>query len=219
MLRDDEIDLSQHRPSRVSRVVVIASTLAVALIAAWVFAPILLANYTGATATVAAVPKAQLIAPERAAPRVAMTQAAAATTQAPSTTAIAATETETTASTASTAQPATQQVASAGSGTTAPWPTEAPAWPNNAPVVNVPATETTINDQRSDTMQLASTSAATATNDTAETPHVPLPRSRPSRTIAAHLMIPLPRPRPDIETDAPSAADRAFELQIQRMGQ
>jgi hypothetical protein len=75
-------------------------------------------------------------------------------------------------------------------------------------------------------MQLAS-AAATAPADTnadtaatADQPavNVPLPRSRPSRLIAARLAIPLPRPRPDIDSsDAPTPAMRAFDLQVERM--
>jgi hypothetical protein len=46
--------------------------------------------------------------------------------------------------------------------------------------------------------------------------NVPLPRKRPSRLIAASLMIPLPRPRPEIEVEAP-AAPTTFDLQVERM--
>src|ERR1700693_1235409 len=55
----DELDLSDLQPSRIARVVVVASTLAVILIAAWVFAPILLAKYGSATATAATGPQAR----------------------------------------------------------------------------------------------------------------------------------------------------------------
>ena len=72
-------------------------------------------------------------------------------------------------------------------------------------------------------MQLASAAPADTNADTAaanvdQPVNVPLPRSRPSRLIAARLAIPLPRPRPDIaDSDAPTPAMRAFELQVERM--
>jgi len=64
-------------------------------------------------------------------------------------------------------------------------------------------------------MQLASASPAAPAADDVET--VPLPRSRPSRLIAARLAIPLPRPRPDIRGDGTSAEQAAFERQVERM--
>ena len=60
-MRTKMVDLPDEPPSRVSRVVVIVCTLGVALIAAWVFAPILLANYA---ATVPAVPRSPAVALE-----------------------------------------------------------------------------------------------------------------------------------------------------------
>jgi hypothetical protein len=44
-MRNTSKDTADERPSRISRVVVLLSTLGVALIAAWVFAPMLRANY------------------------------------------------------------------------------------------------------------------------------------------------------------------------------
>src|SRR5262249_25280384 len=46
--------------------------------------------------------------------------------------------------------------------------------------------------------------------------NVPLPRSRPSRLIAQRLAIPLPRPRPDIESEL-GAPPTTFDLQVERM--
>jgi hypothetical protein len=69
----------------------------------------------------------------------------------------------------------------------------------------------------------AETNADAAPNaDTAANPdvpvNVPLPRSRPSRQIAARLAIPLPRPRPDIDTsDVPTPEMKAFDVQVERM--
>jgi hypothetical protein len=60
-MRNTSKDLADERPSRISRVVVILSTLGVALIAAWVFAPMLLANYAS---TVPAAPKSRHVAPQ-----------------------------------------------------------------------------------------------------------------------------------------------------------
>src|ERR1700730_7208027 len=58
-MRHTTTEVANQRPSRVSRVAVILSTLGVALIAAWVFAPMLLASHT---ATVPAVPKPRTVA-------------------------------------------------------------------------------------------------------------------------------------------------------------
>src|SRR5712671_5860188 len=57
-MRHTTTEVANQRPSRVSRVAVILSTLGVALIAAWVFAPMLLASHT---ATVPA-PKPRTVA-------------------------------------------------------------------------------------------------------------------------------------------------------------
>ncbi|HZE47081.1 MAG TPA: hypothetical protein VE087_09395 [Xanthobacteraceae bacterium] len=58
-MRHTTTGVANERPSRVSRVAVILSTLGVALIAAWVFAPMLLASHT---ATVPAAPKPRTVA-------------------------------------------------------------------------------------------------------------------------------------------------------------
>jgi hypothetical protein len=58
-MRHTTTDVANERPSRVSRVAVILSTLGVALIAAWVFVPMLLASHT---ATVPAAPKPRTVA-------------------------------------------------------------------------------------------------------------------------------------------------------------
>jgi DNA polymerase-3 subunit gamma/tau len=50
-MRNSSKDLAGERPSRVSRVMVILSTLGVAVIATWVFAPMLLANYASTVPT------------------------------------------------------------------------------------------------------------------------------------------------------------------------
>ncbi|HEX4554564.1 MAG TPA: hypothetical protein VH249_11290 [Xanthobacteraceae bacterium] len=59
-MRNTSQDLADKGPSRISRVAVILSTLGVALIAAWVFAPMLLANYAS---SVPAAPKSRNLAP------------------------------------------------------------------------------------------------------------------------------------------------------------
>ena len=58
-MRHTTTGVANERPSRVSRVAVILSTLGVALIAAWVFVPMLLASHT---ATVPAAPKPRTVA-------------------------------------------------------------------------------------------------------------------------------------------------------------
>ena len=215
----NEIDLSQHRPSRVPRVVVILSTLGVALIAAWVFAPILMANYSVATAPVS--PKPRPAVEDQAAPTLASAQSAPATPTA-DTTAVASIDDQTAAPPAPVAPPAgpaggdtmaaTSASASASTSASPSWP--GPAWPQDrggqaaAPAAPAPPAN-------ADTMQVASA----APTDTPAEPfdNVPLPRKRPSRLIAASLAIPLPRPRPDIESDAPPADQSTFDLQVERM--
>src|SRR3979411_761215 len=58
-MRHTATGVANERPSRVSRVAVILSTLGVASIAAWVFAPMLLASHT---ASVPAAPKPRTVA-------------------------------------------------------------------------------------------------------------------------------------------------------------
>jgi hypothetical protein len=183
----NEIDLSDERPSRLSRVVVIISTLAVALIAAWVFAPILLANYI---AMVPSMPKPREAVERPAAPPRAAPVAIATLSTAP------ATDTTAVASTQEDATPAAPAFAPQSS---VAWPTEAAQEPPAQPP----------------SMQLAAATPATATADAME--NVPLPRKRPSLTIAARAAIPLPRPRPEIEGEVAPAELSAFERQVERM--
>jgi hypothetical protein len=218
----NEIDLSRLRPSRLSRVVVLVSTLGVALIAAWVFAPILLANYVAVTATVAASPKPTQIHQEPAslassAPVGPAAPAAAA--PAANTTAVAATEDD------------SSPPAPGGFGTRAnvPWPSDAAATPARpaqpaAPVRTAALTQPAAASQPAqpsepasgDALQLAAVDPAPATAEPFD--HVPLPRKRPSRLIAASLSIPLPRPRPsNIAGDPPPADQSLFDLQVDRM--
>jgi hypothetical protein len=205
MMRN-EIDLSQHRPSRVSRVVIIVSTLGVAVIAAWVFAPILLANYTAATATLSAGPKPRPIAQDQA-PRVAAAQAAA---PAAITTAAASADEQ-----APPPAAAPTRLAGFDTNAAAPWPKNPPALPQDTPTMSIsPAPPAPATD--ADSMRLASAAPTAASAETLD--NVPLPRKRPSHLIAARLAIPLPRPRPDnIESDAPSPNQATFDLQVERM--
>ena len=219
----DELDIAFDRPSRVSRVVVLLSTLAVAGIAIWVFSPILLANYTAFTMarTTGGPPPAAPVAATRAIAAVAPVAPAAAatpTTSSSDTTAAAAADEP---AAPSAVPPALRNFnARAGSG-----------WPNDPPAASLPPAFAATNDPpvtsaiappndppaaRADanTMRLAAVSPATASTDAANT--VPLPRARPSRLIAARLAIPLPRPRPDIPDEAP-ARPSSFDLQVERM--
>ena len=62
----DELDLSDYRPSRLPRVLLAVSTLAVALVAAWLFAPMLLAKFPKVAAIAAVGPKNTRVEPARA---------------------------------------------------------------------------------------------------------------------------------------------------------
>lgn len=225
----DELDLSDYRPSRLPRVLMIASALAIVAVAAWFFAPILLASYSKATATAAVGPKGVRPEQTRAASRsVAPVAPAEDTASAPVTTATA-TRNDDTASVPA-APRATDSKAAA------PWPTDLPAWPQPQPTAAAPAAPPPAlpaaqappaEAANSNTIQLASVTPADTNADNgvnADTPanpdlpaNVPLPRSRPSRQIAARLAIPLPRPRPQIEADVPTPEMKAFELQVDRM--
>jgi hypothetical protein len=179
-------------------VVVIASALGVAIIAAWVFAPNLLAGYTAATATLSAGPKPRPIAQDKAPPAA----------PAPITTASASADEQ--------APPAAAPTRLAGFDTSAAasWPKDPPAFPQDAPTMSIqPAPPAPADD--ADTMRLASAAPAAASAEALD--NVPLPRKRPSHLIASRLAIPLPRPRPDIEGDAPSPNQAAFDLQVERM--
>jgi hypothetical protein len=230
----DELDLSGYRPSRVPRVLMIVSTLAIMLVGAWFFAPILLAGYSKAAATALFNPKASRVAPAQTAAAIPTAPAQAA----PAETAAAPAPTTTAArndnASAPAAPPATKNNA------LAPWPTaDVPVWsqPDQtasvAPAAPPPAQPAplaaSVPATPPDTIQLASAapaetnadaapSADTAANPDVPAMNVPLPRSRPSRQIAARLAIPLPRPRPDIDGgDVPTPEMKAFEVQVERM--
>jgi hypothetical protein len=196
-MRSTSIHLVQERPSRLSRVVVIVSTIGVALIAAWVFAPILLANHT---ASVPSGAKTRVTAqqPISVHPVTVRSPAALDSTPAP---AAAPPQDEA-------APPAPAVTTSASSRfdtpSLAPWPTDTAS---SAPAPSAPAL--------TDTIRTASVTPESASTDAAE--FVPLPRSRPSHAIALRLGIPLPRPRPETEVDIPAAEQSAFERQVDRM--
>jgi len=227
----DDLDLSQVRTSRIPRLVAIASALGIILIAAWVFAPILMAKYARATATVAAGPKSDTATQPASVAVVAGPSAAAipaspaapaanqAAPPAPITTAVAAGGDDN-------AQPPAAAPAGADNNTASPWPKDAPVWPRDQAAQAPPAQPPQAAmppPASANNMQLASvppaetnTNSATAA-DVGPPANVPLPRSRPSKLIAARLAIPLPRPRPDIGDDTPTPSMRAFELQVERM--
>jgi hypothetical protein len=183
----NEFEYSDQRRSRGARVIVVLSTIGVALIAAWVFAPILLANYA---ATITAIPTPRAIDPPVITPARAATPATNATASA-----IIEEAPAPALSTTIVASAAPQPFEPAATLLATPWPKDAPASPGG------PA-------------RLASVEPAAATTEATEI--VPLPRKRPSATIAARLAIPLPRPRPEIEGDVPAAELSAFEAQVQR---
>src|SRR6202035_1761543 len=143
MMRDD-LDLSQVRTSRIPRLVAIASALGIILIAAWVFAPILMAKYARATATVAAGPKsdtatqpasvAVVAGPSAAAMPAAPAAPAAnqAAVPAPITTAVAAGGDDN-------AQPPAAAPAGADNNAASPWPKDAPVWPRDQAAQAPPA--------------------------------------------------------------------------------
>jgi hypothetical protein len=190
----DEIDLSQHRASRLPVVLVIVAVLGVALTAAWVFTPMLMSKDSAATAGLFSRAKPHTPAPDQPA---APTPAMPAAQPEPDTTATASIDNPS----AAPAAPPGPVVASAAA---TPWPQNRgiQAEANAAPA---PANAD---------MQVA----AVAPQDTPTGPfdNVPLPRKRPSRLIEASLAIPLPRPRPEIEGDAPPELS-AFERQVDRM--
>lgn len=210
----NELDLSQHHASRWPRVVLIVSTLGVALVAAWVFTPILLANYSAMTATLRAGAKPRAVAPDQpTAPTLASAQAGPVEPAAPApiTTALASTDEQAAAANTPAAAPAgpAAETTAAVTPTLPPWPQDrglqvaAPA-PMAAPP---PADD-------AGSMQVASVSPTIPAAEPFD--RVPLPRKRPSRQIAASLVIPLPRPRPEIEGDPPPEPS-LFDLQVERM--
>jgi hypothetical protein len=225
-----EIDLSPQRPSRLSRVVVLVATLGVVIITVWVFVPILLTRYTASTASLADAPKPRAIARQVAPPPAPATAVAAdpvPAAAAPATVAAVpaapaargATDTDASARPDDAGQPATTATApapppaapeSAGFNIAA----STPGWPTNPATAPPPAPAAAATQAAPDPdMQLASVPPATAE----PIANVPLPRSRPSRMIAARLAIPLPRPRPDIASDDPPPEDAAFERAVERM--
>jgi hypothetical protein len=191
----DEIDLSRQRASRLPGILVIVAALGVALIAAWVFTPILMSKDSAATAGLFNKTKPRPAAPEQPpAPALASAQSTPVAPAAPKPETAAATDDQTaTASLGPT-------VASAGA--SMPWPQD-----RGIQVATAPAAAP-------DSVQVATAEPG----DTAAEPfdNVPLPRKRPSRLIAASLAIPLPRPRPEIEPDA-SPDQSTFDLQVERM--
>jgi len=194
----DEIDLSQHRASRLPGILVVAAALGVGLIAAWVFTPILLSRDSAVTAGLFSKPKPAPAAQDQpAAPTLTSAEStpAAPTAPKPDTTATAAATDDQTAT--GTIGPA---VASAAA--SSPWPQDRGIQVATAPSANPDPGEP----------------AAAAPPDTPTEPldNVPLPRKRPSRLIEASLVIPLPRPRPEIEPEAPPGPS-AFELEVERM--
>ena len=201
----NDIDLSQHGASRVPRLVLIVATLGILGIAAWAFAPMFLANHSSATAALPAGPKPQKVAVAAPALASAASEPAAPSAEpAPDTIAAAPSDDP------PPAAPAAAPSRLVGTAAAAPWPQDrglqAPAIAMAAAGPAPPAD--------ADSVRLATAVPA----DTAAAPfdNVPLPRKRPSRLIAASLVIPLPRPRPEIEGDAP-AAPTTFDLQVDRM--
>jgi hypothetical protein len=195
MMRNDDtddidIDLSRHRPSRLPGLLVIGAAIGVALIAAWIFTPLLMSKDSAATASLLSAPKARAAAPkdQPAAPTAQATPAEPASPPVP-----AAAATETTAAT--------------------PWGA-APAWPQSRGV-QVAAAPAAATPPAEDTTRLAAVAPQDTPAEGVET--VPLPRKRPSRLIAASLAIPLPRPRPEIEAEAPADGPTTFDLQVERM--
>jgi len=196
----DEIDLSRHRASRLPGILVIGAALGVALIAAWVFTPILMSKDSAATAGLFNRSKPHPAAQDQpkapaAAPMLESVQATPAVPAAPP-------QPETAAATDDQTATASLGPTVASAGASTPWPQERGIQVATAPAANP------------DNMQVATAEPT----DPAVEPfdNVPLPRKRPSRLIAASIAIPLPRPRPEIEPD-PSPEQSAFDLQVERM--
>ena len=197
----DEIDLSRHRPSRLPGMLVIGAAIGVALIAAWFFTPILMSKDSAATASLLPAPKARAAAQDQA-PVLASAQA----------TPVA---------------PAAAAAAAAADDPASP-PAPAAAAPRPPPrrrgvrrrrgrragACRSPRRSRAAPPAEADTTRLAAVAPQDTPAEAVE--NVPLPRKRPSRLIAASLVIPLPRPRPEIEVEAP-AAPTAFDLQVERM--
>jgi hypothetical protein len=199
----DDIDLSQHRASRLPGVLVIVAALGVAAIAAWVFTPMLMSKDSAITAGLfsKAKPPAQE-QPAAPAPTLASAQPAPAAPAAQP-------EPDTTASVPADDPNAAQAAAPAP----APASAAPTAWPQSRGIQVATAAPGAPVD--ADT---APADAVAPQDPPAAEPlaNVPLPRKRPSRLIEASLTIPLPRPRPEIEGDT-SAERSTFDLQVERM--
>lgn len=203
----DEIELGPAAPSGISRLMVLVATLGAVIIGAWVLVPVLLNNYV-AHSTRMAPAKQRAVAEERAIPLgpaavLAPTPASAAVLPPPPD-----------------APPSMQRAdaALADLDTTAALPADAtepaPSGPMEvAAATSWPAEPPPPVQPTAPALQLAAAPPAPAD----ATINLPLPRSRPSRTIAARLAIPLPRPRPEIASDGPSAEEKAFERDVERM--
>jgi hypothetical protein len=204
----DDIDLSRHRRSRLPGVLVIGAAIGVALIAAWIFTPILMSKDSAATTSQLSTPKARVPARDQA-PALASVQATPVEPAA-----------DTTVAADDPASPSVPGAApAAGPETTAATPRSAAApWPQSRAIQFAAA------PAEADTTRLAAVAPQdTRAGDTraGDTPaeaseNIPLPRRRPSRLIAASLAIPLPRPRPEIDVEAP-AGPTTFDLQVERM--
>ena len=198
----DEIDLSRHRPSRLPGMLIIGAALGVALIAAWFFAPILMSKDSAATASLLSAPKERAAGPALA--------SAQATSLAPPVA-----ETPTTAvaeDPAPAAPPSPARAPETTASTPSPW--NAQPWPQSRGV-QVAAAPPAVTPPEADTSRLAAVAPQDPPAEAGET--VPLPRKRPSRLIAASLVIPLPRPRPEIELEASAGPPTTFDLQVERM--
>ncbi len=205
----DELDLSRHRPSRWPGLMVVGAAVGVALIAAWIITPLLMSRDTP--------PPAGLL-PAPAPP-------ATAANEPPAMTTVAAAEASPVASDdPASLPPSAAPPAVAETSPSTPWGGAPAAWPHSravqvamAPAASAPPRLVAAPPpppRADDAIRLA----AVAPQDTPAEPSagVPLPRKRPSRQIAASLVIPLPRPRPEIEPDA-QAGSTAFDLQVERM--
>lgn len=204
----DEIERGPAAPSGVSRLMVLAATFGAVIIAAWLLVPALLNNYIARSALVTPA-KSRAAVQERAIPAAPSVVLAAT----PASAAPAPTAPDETASLqrddAAPVGPDTTVVLAAHDAQPAlGGPTEVttamslPAEPAPPPVRPLaPA------------LQFAAAAPAPAET----TGNLPLPRSRPTRAIAARLAIPLPRPRPEIASDGPNAEEQAFERAVERM--
>jgi hypothetical protein len=199
----DEIDLSRHRPSRLPGVLIIGAAIGVALMAAWFFTPLLMSKDSAATASLLSAPKARAAAKDQA------PASAQATRVEP-----AADTTATAAADVPASPPVRTAAPAAAPETTAAPPWGAPPWPQSRGV-QVATAQPAAPPADADTTRLAVAAPQDSPAEGVE--NVPLPRKRPSRLIAASLMIPLPRPRPEIEVVEAPAGPTAFDLQVERM--